>query len=196
MTAEITTWQMQALDAVVCTKRTPWTGIDNTELLLHGFTSSMTLGYLYGCRQGDYQIGVGRMWSCRVILSLATATPTAAADWWFWQQALQQCLGLNRWWKLPSFLSKWFPPTSRQFYNSVMDCLWQHEELGWTFFTVVPHRFQSCQFHSSGSIDSPPHLTTSWYKAMMNRCGSYCCLTGYGAIYKWSQVNWVALMHS
>jgi len=120
------------------------------------------------------------------------ATSMTIADWQLWQPWLQECLGLDRWQKLSSPLGIWFPSTSRW--------LWSHDGL-----VVVAQSFAldifcsssmlkcSQQFHNFGSIDSPPWLSTSWYKAMVNQYKSYLYLTGYGAIHERTQNDWVGL---
>jgi len=38
--------------------------------------------------------------------------PALLADWKLWQRVLNECLGLNQWKKLQTYLEKWFSMTS------------------------------------------------------------------------------------
>jgi len=49
------------------------------------------------------------------------------ADWKKWQQALQKCLGLDRWRRLGRPLGKWLPATNGWYYETETHHLWHQE---------------------------------------------------------------------
>jgi len=84
-------------------------------------------------------------------------TKVRSADWKLWQQALQTCLGLDRWRWLGRPLGKWLPTDRGWFYEPMVSCLWKKQADGWRYFTYIPLQSRSQFFDATGfHLEQPP----------------------------------------